>query len=128
MKFLLDNNISFRLARALSALETEGNEVTALRDAFNENTPDKEWLGVLGAEGGVLVTADSRILTRPQEAAILKQLKITSFFLGPFFMRTRFWDQAVWMVRRWPDFKNAARMMEQGTCLTVPQRGKMRPI
>jgi hypothetical protein len=128
MKFLIDNNISYRIAEALTALDFEGDTVIALRKEFRQDVPDTEWLESLGKQAGVLITADRRILTRPLEITVIKHAKITSFFLGPFFPKARFWEQAVWLIKRWPDFKNAARIMEQGTCLWVPQRGTMRPI
>jgi len=84
---LLDNMISPKIARALAAL---GAEAKALRDEFSADTEDTDLLRQLGSRGWGFVTIDKRILTRPHEAAMLKQAKVTTFFLRPFFGSLRF--------------------------------------
>jgi hypothetical protein len=123
--FLLDNMISPKVALALRALE---QDAWALREKFAENTPDSQWIAQLGRYGWALVTFDRRILSRPHEAAILKQGQVTAFFLGPFFRKYTFWDQAVWIIRHWPKFVNMAQTISRGTCFRVQQNAKMTPI
>lgn len=51
MKFLLDNNLPPALAQALNALSAkEGHQVFHLRQKFSANTPDRDWIQVLGQE------------------------------------------------------------------------------
>jgi hypothetical protein len=123
--FLLDHNLSPRFARALAAL---GTEVKALRDEFPNDIPDESLLVQLGSRRWHFVTQDKHILTRPQEAAALRQAKVTAFFLGPFFSSLQFWEQAVWLVKHWPRFEEMGRNMSEGTCLMVKNNGKMNPV
>jgi len=125
MTFLLDNDIPPRIAQAVAVLD---GDVKALREVFPEDAEDVSWLEQLGLKGWVLVTADRRILTRPQEVVILKQARVTSFFLGPFFGSLQFWDQAVWFVKHWPRFEQMAQTIGQGTCFVVKANGKMNAI
>lgn len=125
MTFILDNDISFRIAEALRAL---GPDVRALRKHFPQETPDTELLAELGTKGWHLVTADRQILKRPHEAAALHKARVTTFFLGPFFETLQFWDQAVWLVKNWPRFESMAQNMDRGTCVIIKHSGKMYPL
>jgi len=125
LTFLLDNMISPRIAAALKAL---GEDVRALRDEFPPETSDTQWVESIGKKGWSFITADKRISTRPHQVAALQASKVTGFFLGRFWAKTKFWDQAVWLIRHWPKFKDMASMVTRGTCFTVQQNGRMRPI
>lgn len=105
-----------------------GGDAKALRDEFRESTADTVWLAELGLRGWVLVTADRQILSRPQEVVILKQSRVTSFFLGRFFASLQFWGQAAWFVKHWPRFEQKAQTIAQGTCFVVKANGKMNAI
>jgi len=125
MTFLLDNNLSPRFAKALSAL---GSDVKALREEFPRDIQDVVLLAHLASKGWVLVSEDRHILTRPMEAAALKQARVTAFFLGPFFGSLKFWDQAVWLVKHWPSFEGVARTIDRGMCFVVKHNGKMNAV
>ena len=49
MKFLIDNNLSRRLSRALNELDDD-HEVVHLQDRFERSTPDEQWMSSLGCE------------------------------------------------------------------------------
>jgi hypothetical protein len=119
---LLDNMISPKIARALVAL---GAEAKALCDEFNADTADTDLLRQLGSKGWGLVTVDKRILTRPHEAAMLKEAKVTTFFIRSFFGSLRFWDSALWMIKYWPRLEEMERTIARGTCFIVKHNGKM---
>lgn len=125
MKFFLDNMISHRFAEALRAL---GKDVVALREEFPQNTTDTTWLAELGGHGWALVTVDRHIRSRPLERAALRDAQITAFFLCPFWSKLPYWDQAVWIVRRWPKFELIAATLTRGTHVNVQQNGTMRPL
>jgi hypothetical protein len=122
---VLDNMISPRIAAALQAL---GADVLALREVVSPDTPDADIIRELGQRGHALITADQRIRTRPHEAAVLKQARISAFFLSRFWARLKMWDSAVWLIKWWPTFSQIVRAFPAGNCFTVQQNGKMRPI
>lgn len=121
----MDNMISPRIAAALTAL---GEDVRALREEFAQETQDVDWIKQAGSRGWAFITVDKHISTRPHEVAALRTAQITGFFLGRFWAKTKGWDQAVWLIRHWPKFKNVVGTLARGTCFTVQQNGRMRPI
>ncbi len=122
MRFVLDHNMSPKFAEALRALD---RDVIALRENWAQNTPDVDWLRDIGAEGWALVTVDKRIRTRPQEQLVFMQTGVTGFFLGRFWPKMQFWDQATWLIRYWPRFEAFAESLGKPACLAVRQNGKM---
>jgi predicted nuclease of predicted toxin-antitoxin system len=125
VRFYLDNNLSYRFARALTAL---GDDVRALREEFPENTADVEWIPKIKDKDACLITADKRIITRPHECLILRQANITTFFLGPFFLSLQFWPQAAWIVKHWPTLRTFGDKSARGTCFFVQHNGRMNAI
>ena len=121
MKFFFDNCISYKYAEMLRAL---GEDVTALREKFPEDTKDIPLFEQLRGHSVVFVTTNTTQLTRKQEAKALKQSGNTALFLGPFFERLRFWDQAVWLLRQWPRICGFANGVVPGTCAEIKQNGK----
>jgi hypothetical protein len=127
MRFFLDNMISPKFARALREVN---KDVTALREKFAEETLDEEWIPKLAALSPVLMTLDRHIRTRPLERKVLSDAGITTLFLGPFFSKEgfRFWDQFVWLVRRWSVIEETSAGLGKGSCMLVQQNGKMYPL
>lgn len=117
--------ISPRIVKALAAL---GEDVAPVRDLPGWPLDDAELLDLIGSGGWAFVTADRRILTRPYEAAALRRAHLIAFFLNPFFLKSRFWDQAVWLIRHWPKLKATAETMVPPNGFVVQQNGKMSPL
>ena len=103
MRFFFDNNLSYRLAKGMQEF---GEEVEHLRDSFNRDAQDVDWLPYVGNQGLFLVTKDKRIRKNPSERALLKQHKIGTFFLiaGD---KTH-WQIVEQIVRNWTRIKNFA--------------------
>ena len=129
MRFFLDNCLSPRHAHALHAL-TPDHEVRHLSDVFEKrNTPDEEWLSRLAQDGDwVVVSGDMRIFKSPQLRQVWIDSKQTAFFLAKGWMNQRFWDQAWWLVRWWPQILGQAQLVEPGSGFEVPAKsqGKFR--
>ncbi len=124
MKYFFDNSISFKLARMLCAL---GVDAVALRDVYPEDTKDIPLFEYLRGSNVVFVSTDTSQMTREQEARALKEAGITALYFGPFFQRKRFWDQAIWLVRRWKTIEGVAEGVVSGTCAEIKQNGKALP-
>ena len=69
MRFMLDNNLSPRLARALNALtENDGDSVDHLRSRGLDAEPDEVYISELAKEGSwVVVTCDTSMARKPHE-------------------------------------------------------------
>jgi predicted nuclease of predicted toxin-antitoxin system len=123
--YLLDNDISFRFAQMLAAL---GVDVVAVREVedLGEGAPDVGILQWLKGRERVFVTADKHIRSRPAEIAALSASGVTALFLERFWAKLDFWQQAAWLVGRWPQIDQFASSASPGTCATIQQRGRIR--
>ena len=81
MKFMLEHNLSPRLARALNELgKGDGHEVVALRDKFKHDTKDHAWMSALGREGGwAVVSGDTSIFKSGLAVTAWREFKLTVF-------------------------------------------------
>lgn len=80
MKFFFDNNISYRYADMLKALDVD---VVALREVFPQDIKDDELLKKLASSHYVFVSGDRAMRTSTIEAPILKAARITSLYFAP---------------------------------------------
>ena len=69
MKAFVDNNLSKQLAAGLIGF---GEDVVHLKDIFQDDTPDADWLPYVGQNEMILVTRDIRIRWNPSEIASFK--------------------------------------------------------
>lgn len=73
----------------------------------------------------VLVTADSRQTTREKEKLALRESGVTVLYLRRFWSGLSFWDQAAWLVRRWPLIDGVVQGVQRGICAEVQSNGKL---
>ncbi|HET6427761.1 MAG TPA: DUF5615 family PIN-like protein [Phycisphaerae bacterium] len=125
MRFFLDNMISARFARALREVQ---RDVVALREVFPEDAPDEDWIARIAEHRCVLVTLDRHIRSRPLQRQALARARVIALFLGPFFSRSKFWDQFVWLVRYWTRIEHTVAGLERGACMAVRQNGRMQAM
>ncbi len=109
----------------LRALEVDA---VALREQYPQGISDVSLLAALRGSGCVFITADRSQKTREQEARALIQSGITSLFLGAFWTKKTFWDQAIWMLLRWRRLDGFASSVQPGACADVSENGKAKPF
>lgn len=98
----MDNNLSPSLAHSLQPLFPE-HQIVALRDKFEANTPDVEWIESLNSEGGwSALTAERRLKTRPHERLALNRSNIVFFFLTGPWLKYSVVEQAWRLIRLVP--------------------------
>jgi hypothetical protein len=121
-KVILDNDISFRIAKALVEL---GEDVTTVRDEFGPDAKDLEWIPEAAKKGWVILTADNRLLRNPSEKEMLKKHKASLLVINPFFNKQNvdLWGKAAWIVSRWKKIRGFADGMAKGTVARVKQNG-----
>jgi predicted nuclease of predicted toxin-antitoxin system len=125
VSYLFDNNISFRFAQMLAAL---GVDVLAVRHvpALGEDAGDMEILRWLRGRECVLISGDRHIRSRPLEVTALRESRVTALFLDRFWSKQSFWQQAAWLVARWPLIEQFASSALPATCGVIQQRGRIR--
>lgn len=124
MKFLLDNNLSPRLARALD--ELSDHHIVALRDRFPIDIPDETWIRNLAGEGGWHVVSLDRAVIRSRAARVeLQKSGLTVFFLQAGWASLDYWTKAVKLTKAWPTIEAQARNVKTGVSYLVPVSGKL---
>lgn len=122
MTFYFDNNISYKFARMLAALDVEALHVAELE--IGRDATDLEIFQFLKGKDAIFLTADRSISTRKIEAAAMREADIVTLFLGPFWSKMWFWDQAVWLIQRWPMIEGFARGAAQRTAAEIKRNGR----
>ena len=123
MKFFIDNNLSQQLA---DNMKDFGEKVMHLREKFDPDTEDTDWLKYVGQRGLILVTRDERIRWRPAERLALKTHNVGAFFLGgKNLTRCQLIQQ---LVRNWPRMKELAGKTKRPFIFRVPQKGTIRKV
>lgn len=127
MKFLLDNNVSPKLARALHELCADsGHQVYALRDRFAPATPDAEWLAELADQGEwIVVTQDRRIARNPDERETWRRGGLPTFFLTSGWASLEFWPKAEKLVHAWPALLRQALDARMGVAFLLHVGGRL---
>ena len=123
--FYFDENLSWRLAQMLAALDVK---VTHQKQEFPSGMLDSDWIPEIGKRGYVLVTWDRKTRTRPAEAEALRKHGVTTIYLGEFWKKLQFWDQAAWLARHWPKIEEFVTGCDQGTVAEIQQNGKFRYV
>lgn len=83
MNFFFDNNLSPRIARALAELFKDEHIVVALRDKFEPNVTDVEWMQGLAAEGRwIVISGDRKIRKNSAEFHTFRNSPLVGFFMA----------------------------------------------
>ena len=117
MKFFFDNNLSPHMAHAireLSRVERDVNEVIHLRDRFEANAPDTEWITALGDDGPWCILSSDRFKSHDAEREALRRHGHTVFVLDKHWGTHQFWLQAERIVRWWPQILKQSRLVTAG--------------
>lgn len=125
MRFYFDRTQSPYLARAAGEVLTFlGHTFEHSRRRYPTRDPgDIAWMGELGTEGDwVVITGDEAIRRNPAERRAWREMRLTTFFFQPAWMRTRMEEQA-WRLLRWlPRLIDITSTEAIGTGLSVPLR------
>jgi hypothetical protein len=129
VNFFFDNNLAPKLARSLHVLVQPEHKVVHLKDRFEPNVEDEEWMRTLAREESwVIVTADVRIRRNPHEVAAWKEAGHTVFFLKPGWTDLSFWDQAAKFTKSFPEIRSTAERARRGSGFLVGVNGKIEAL
>jgi hypothetical protein len=125
LNFLLDNNLSPRIADALNVLvEVDGHAVTHVRRKFQDpRISDVEWITLLGDEGGwSVISADLRITRSQQERLAWRTARLIGFFLLPSWQKLTNLRKTALLLEWWPSIVKQAELVGPGAMFEVPLR------
>ena len=79
MRFLIDENLSVKIARSLRNIDQDVHHVI---EELYEGAPDTEVLEFAGSNDFFLITKDDRLRYQPNEKAALRRHRVGVFLLG----------------------------------------------
>ncbi len=125
MTFLFDNNISYKIAKALHILVEPEHEVIHLRDRFRESTPDIDWLSKIRKWDCVVITGDYKIGKNPAQRKALSKSGKTTFFLKKGWMNQNKYLISSKMIKIFPDIVRAVKESKSQSFFGVTKDGKI---
>jgi predicted nuclease of predicted toxin-antitoxin system len=126
MTFFFDNNLSWRLAKALYYLEENENVVVHLTELFNANEKDDVWLEHIGRNAMFLVTRDKRIRRHRAELTAIRKHDVGAFILVG--NNQNKWEITRQLICQWEKMKELGMTAHRPFAFQVPQRGKITPL
>lgn len=124
MRFFVDNNIAPRLAHGFHQFVAGSHSFIHLRDRFDANTPDVEWMEALAKEPDwVILSGDVAISRNPHEVEAWKEAGHVIFFLKPGWTNIPFWTQVERLAKCFPEIERRASRAKPGECFQVKVRG-----
>lgn len=124
--FVLDENLSPQLAKALQLLDDEVI-VSYIEDFFPEGTDDTVYLPVLGTVGAFLISRDTRQRRKAAELEAYRQYRVGAFILGG--KNLQRWELVRQIVLSWPQIKETAAKTRRPFAYRVrASGGKLEPL
>lgn len=126
MTFFLDNNMPYKLAAVLQAMELE---VVHLRDHYGRgDVPDEKWMPEIAALGWTALTYDRKIAVKPSERDALKAAGLTIVFVKPAILHWPEKKQVAFFIEHWDEMVAVVRGSRAGGRWYVwQQNGKVKP-
>lgn len=116
MKFLIDENLSIKMARSLRDIDQNVSHVTELMRA---GSTDVEVLEYAGSNDYFLITKDNRIRYKPNERDAIRKYKVGVFLLGG--KNISFFETYQQLIRNWD------RILECASNTSRPFIRRIRP-
>lgn len=128
MIFFFDRNISYNLVKGLGKLGRKDVEFRSHHSVpgFKANTPDDEWMAVVGAEGWIVVTQDYKFHKRPSEHLALWQYNLGCFYLWG--AQAPLWDIAKVFINAFDKMYDAVLNTPRPFLYTVNGRGGIKRV
>lgn len=112
-KIYIDENLSPHIAHGLNVLEAaagEGFEVLSIVDVFGSGAKDEDWIPIVGAENGIVITQDYNIQRTRRQRELFERHNVGIFFFNPPSKSGyTYWEMVEQIVKRWRDIKKKSR-------------------
>jgi hypothetical protein len=115
VKVFFDHNLSPAMARAFRELFKGEHEIVTLRDKFQQDTSDLEWISSLSDEGQwVVISGDRRITRNRAEYNAFRNSRLIGFFLSPGLYKSKVIKQTERILALWDNIEILTRTVEGG--------------
>ena len=119
MKFLIDENLSVKIAHSLKEIDQDVVHVT---EALYQGAPDTEVLEFAGDNDCFLITKDNRIRYKPNEKAALREHKVGVFLLGG--KNVSFLETFQQLIRNWDKILDCAASTKRPFVRRIRPKGR----
>lgn len=116
LKIYIDENLAPQFAQAFNIIQEHLNleekkpiEVLSIKKEFGGGRLDEEWIPIVGAEKGIVITFDRRIQTSRHQKELYKRFGVGIIFLHSPKNGMSFWNTFKHLVRYWDDLKTIVR-------------------
>ncbi|WP_445620665.1 PIN-like domain-containing protein [Kushneria sp. Sum13] len=124
MHIFIDENLGQGLARALHHLQTllpENHTVEHVIDKFGRRgIPDEEWLSELQREGNWVILSKDKFDKNDPEIHAFREAGLTVFHLDKQWSKHRGWEEAMRLLKWWPDISKLVNSATQPMWYEVP--------
>jgi hypothetical protein len=129
MRFFLDNCLAIRHARALNEMVKPDHSFVHLKDKFDADTKDEDWIRKLGEEGDwIVISGDYRIGKSAHERQAWHESKLTAFFLSKGWMNIPLLQQHSKMALILDEIIEHALKAKPGSGFMVALNGKIQQV
>ena len=112
------------MARAFRELFKNHHEVIALRDRFNTDVSDLEWIETLSREDRwVIISGDRRITKNKTEYAAFRNSRLIGFFLAPGLYKAKVTKQAERILAQWDSIESLFKTVKGGAVFELQMKG-----
>jgi hypothetical protein len=131
VRVFFDNCTSPVLAETLNGfLKHRGHDAVHLRDYFESDTPDIEWIKALALVKVevVVITGDTRIHKNKPERVAFRSAGLRGFVLNPAYHKMPQHITASVLIRRWLDIEDMVSRVEAPFLYELPIKGKLKML
>ena len=126
MRFLFDNTLPPKLAKALNILVQPEHEIRHLKEPFFASIQDEDWIKGLGEDDHwIIVTADMRAERNAHEFDAWKQTKRPVITLKSGWLDLPFWRQMNILTKSFPKIISALHRLGTDQPLGLTTSGKV---
>lgn len=126
--FIFDNDISFRVAHALNLLVGDGHTCTALRDEFEKNIPDEEWIPIVSERGWVIISKDFRQQQNRVQHQGIRTSDARALYIRCGRTPYPLYADAARIIGAWPKILNWALNSEPGSIVQLTTENSIKDI
>jgi hypothetical protein len=135
LRVFFDNCTAPTLASTLDGfLKHSGSSAYHIKDLpCGRDAADVEWIQMLAADPPgtwIVITGDGRIRKNPAERLAYRQAQLGGFVLAPAFQKTPMNQVASFLLWRWPDVEQLARLTRPPYLFELPMHkgSKISPL
>ena len=126
VRVVFDENFSPVIVQILRKLGERG--VKSFKEEFALGEQDEEWIPKTVQRKLVYVTLDGAQLRSKTIGPILKASRVRAIYLPKKYSQSNRWNQALWMLRRWPKIRDEVFALSEGDIRKVSWNGKITAI